>query len=86
MSVSSLGYVGLGVTDSDAWAAFACDQLGLMRGVSSDGVTKLRLDSRDWRIALHEGDEDDIIYAGFEVASTDALSDLENRLGEAGFW
>jgi len=85
MSVSSLGYVGLGVTDSDAWAAFACDQLGLMRGVSSDGVTKLRLDSRDWRIALNEGAEDDIIYAGFEVASTDALSDLENRLGEAGF-
>jgi 2,3-dihydroxybiphenyl 1,2-dioxygenase len=85
MSVSSLGYIGLGVTDPEAWADFACNQLGLMRGVSDGGVIKLRLDSRDWRVALHEGSEDDIVYAGFEVASIPELADLEKRLAEAGF-
>ena len=63
MSVSSLGYVGLRVSDPAAWARFACERLGLMQGATSHGAMRLRLDSRDWRIALYEGSENDLAYS-----------------------
>ena len=81
MTVSSLGYLGLSVSDPAAWRSFECDALGMMPG-SSEG--RLRIDSKDWRIALHEGSEDDLAYVGFEVASAEALVALEQRLAAAG--
>jgi len=84
MSVSALGYVGFSVSDPGAWARFACERLGLMQGATSQGVMRLRLDSRDWRIALHEGSGNDLAYAGFEVANGEELAALEQRLSDAG--
>jgi biphenyl-2,3-diol 1,2-dioxygenase len=55
-----------------------------MLGAKSHGVTRLRLDSRDWRIALHEGSANDLAYAGFEVATAEGLAELEQRLSDAG--
>ena len=81
MAVSSLGYLGLSVSDPAAWRAFACDVLGMMPSGSGE---RLRIDSKDWRIALHEGSEDDVAYVGFEVASAEALTELEARLEAAG--
>ncbi len=81
LNVSSLGYVGFSVSDLAAWRVFACEVLGLMPGTSGD---RLRIDSKDWRIALHQGSEDDIAYAGFEVANPEVLAKLERRLAAAG--
>ena len=81
MSVSALGYVGFNVSDPGAWRSFACDVLGMMPSRSGD---RLRIDSRDWRIALHEGDADDLAYAGFEVASAAELRALEERIAASG--
>ncbi len=81
MTISSLGYLGLSVSDPAAWRSFACDVLGMMPGRDAD---RLRIDSREWRIALHEGSEDDLAYVGFEVASADVLAELEQRLAAAG--
>ncbi len=81
MTISSLGYLGLSVSDPAAWRSFACEVLGLMPGSSED---RLRIDSKEWRIALHEGSEDDLAYVGFEVASAEALAELEQRLSAAG--
>ena len=81
MSVSALGYLGLSVSDPAAWRSFACDVLGLMPGSSED---RLRIDSRDWRIRLHQGSEDDLAYVGFEVASHAELRELETRIAAAG--
>ena len=81
MSISALGYLGLSVSDPEAWRGFACDVLGLMPGSSKDRV---RIDSRDWRVALHEGPEDDLAYVGFEVATSGELRELEQRIAAAG--
>lgn len=81
MAVSSLGYLGLSVSDPAAWRRFACDVLGMMGGASED---RLRIDSKDWRIALHPGSEDDLAYLGFEVANAEALAALERRLADGG--
>jgi 2,3-dihydroxybiphenyl 1,2-dioxygenase len=85
MHISSLAYVGLGVSDVGKWAGFAQDILGLQNcGVDKDGVCTLRNDERLWRIALHASPADDLIYAGFEAADARAVSGLAGRLADSG--
>lgn len=80
--VARLGYLGLEVSDALAWVDFGVDMLGLAPAdASPGGARRLRMDDQAWRIALHEGDADDLLYAGFEV---DAAADLEQLAGSLG--
>ncbi len=84
--VARLGYLGLEVRDVEAWMAFGLDVLGLVSAdASRAGVRRLRLDDQAWRIALHPGDADDLLYAGFEVDDPADLERLARSLAEAGF-
>lgn len=73
MPVSALGYLGFEVSDLPAWRKFATDFLGLMNVADSTDELKLRLDSRDFRIAVQKGPADDLAFAGFEVANAKAM-------------
>lgn len=42
-------------------------------GFGSDGTAYLKIDDRQWRIAVHPGDEPGLRYLGFEVASVPGL-------------
>ena len=84
MMIGCLGYLGLNVSDLDAWTAFSTNVLGLMAGVSIDGERRFRTDAQAWRIALHAGPEDDVAYVGFEVAGPSELAVARQRLREAG--
>ncbi|MFA7637738.1 MAG: biphenyl-2,3-diol 1,2-dioxygenase [Parvibaculum sp.] len=84
MTIQSLGYIGLSVADTEAWATFGEDILGLMKVEGPDGSLRFRLDSYAWRIAVEKGEADDIAYAGFEVAGLEVLDAFEARLKEAG--
>lgn len=85
MSVANLGYIGLEVSDLDAWRAFAGQVLGLMEGAPTPGgAHRLRLDEAAWRIALEPGPRDDIAYVGFEVATAGALTQVAARLTASG--
>lgn len=68
--MQKLAYIGLGTTDLEAWHLFAVETLGLMPEVAA-GALLLRLDSQAYRIALHDGAEDDLLYMGIEYG--DAL-------------
>ncbi|GEM73414.1 iron-dependent extradiol dioxygenase [Sphingomonas aquatilis NBRC 16722] len=81
--IRSLGYLGLGVSDTDAWIAFATDVLGLMRAENGRDGRRYRLDDLAWRIAVHQGD-DDLLYAGYEVADAFDLEELVAAIEEAG--
>lgn len=81
--IESLGYVGFGVADADAWTRFATDVLGLMPATSPAGATRFRTDSMAWRIALEEG-PDDIVYAGYELADAAMLETAKRTLADAG--
>ncbi len=52
-------------------------------GVAPDGSVDLKVDERQWRIAVHEGEEPGLAYLGFEVADEPAfdraLISLEER-------
>ncbi len=85
MSISGMGYLGLGVNDLGAWEKFATGILGLQIGErTDDGRVLLRMDDCRYRIALHQDAADDIAYVGWEVADADALDAVVSRLGEAG--
>lgn len=83
-SVSSLGYLGVAVEDTSAWMQFGTNVLGLMPAADTDGNNRLRVDQRAWRIAAEPGPENDIKYAGFEVASEQALATMQAHLEQQG--
>jgi len=86
MGIQQLAYVGLGVSDVAAWCRTATEVFG-MEGVearSPDGATRLRVDDTAWRVALHPGGVDDVLYAGFAVADPGALKKLTDSLAKAG--
>lgn len=85
MSVIGLGYIGLNVSDVDAWKTWARDFVGAMEGpVSPGGMERLRLDDHAWRIALEPGDKDDLSWIGLEVAGPADLAVLRERLTADG--
>lgn len=84
MGVSALGYLGFEVSDLPAWRAFATDFLGTMNVAVSEEELKLRIDSRDWRIAMSKGPRDDLVFAGFEVPDAAALEGVIASLKAIG--
>lgn len=85
MSVIGLGYIGLNVSSVDAWKAWARDFVGAMEAPASPGgVERLRFDEYAWRIALEEGDKDDVAWIGLEVAGPAELASLRQRLSKGG--
>ncbi len=84
MTVRALGYVGIGVSDIPAWRNFSANILGAAVSDTGDGGLRLRFDSRAWRIALEPTGQDDITYAGWEVAGPLELEALIARVEDAG--
>ena len=85
MAVTELGYMGLSVSDLEAWKAFARDILGLQ--VVDDGERDrcyLRMDYWHHRVVLHAGGGDDLAYLGFRVAGPDEFVETQKQLADAG--
>lgn len=85
MGVQSLGYMGFVVTDVTAWSTFLTKKIGLEQVESTDDTALFRMDSRAWRIAVEKGENDDLAFAGFEVANLAALEEITEKLKSAGF-
>jgi biphenyl-2,3-diol 1,2-dioxygenase len=84
MAVRALGYLGIGASDISAWRSFASDILGAQVCDAADDSLLLRFDSRAWRIAVEPTGEDDLIYAGWEVAGPVELGSLIEKIEAAG--
>ncbi len=85
MSVRGLGYIGIGVRDLAAWERFATSILGLQLGDREAGVLFFRMDECSYRVAVHSGGPDDLLYVGWELADAAALDALGDRLRRAGY-
>jgi|TARA_R100000501_G_scaffold17390_1_gene32321 2,3-dihydroxyethylbenzene 1,2-dioxygenase len=82
--VTELGYLGLHISDGDAWRRFAADIAGLE--VFDEGEPDrfyLRMDYWHHRFVMHVGGDDDLAYMGWRVADQDALDDIAARLDAA---
>ncbi len=85
MSVSRLAYLGANATDISAWRKYAPEVLGLDIGSDSgDRLLYLRADERHHRLSIHAGDSDDIAYAGWELASHEALEAAASAVESQG--
>lgn len=83
--IIGLGYLGFGVSDLGAWRHFAEGVLGLqIAGRSSDGGLLLRMDDCARRFVLYERSDDDILFAGWQVARSEDLDAVGTRLVAAG--
>jgi 2,3-dihydroxybiphenyl 1,2-dioxygenase len=85
MGVTQLGYIGIGVSDVDAWQEYAGTVLGMeLAGREEDGTLRLRMDDYAYRIVLHPSGEDDLIFAGWEVKDEAALAEVAERVRAEG--
>lgn len=85
VSVTELGYMGLSVSDVEAWKTFARDVLALQ--VVDEGERDrcyLRMDYWHHRFVLHGGGNDDLAYLGFRVAGPDEFAEMQKQLADAG--
>ena len=84
-SITQLGYLGIGVSDINAWEEFATQTLGLQVSErEDDGTLLLRLDDYHHRFLIHPTGEDDVSYIGWEVTGTHELRAMEEQLRAAG--
>ena len=84
-SVTQLGYLGLSVSKLGEWEKFATNVLGLqLAGKTDDGAVLLRMDEYHHRFIVSEGPENDLAFAGWEVPSQPALSELADQIRAAG--
>lgn len=84
MQPSGLGYFGLYSAKIDEWRAFAEQVLGAQTHTSVDGCLLLRVDERDWRIAVHPAEAEEFGYVGWELPNAAALDAAEAELAAAG--
>jgi biphenyl-2,3-diol 1,2-dioxygenase len=82
--IAGLGYLGLGVKDLAAWEDFATNTLGLQVSSRDERTLTLRMDEYRQRFVVQAGGNDDIAYAGWEVAAAAELQAVAATLREAG--
>lgn len=84
-SVSTLGYMVIGVSDLAAWESFAVNILGLQVGARATGESLgLRMDDYEQRILLLQSDLDDFLAAGWEFESSAALDAFIDQVRSRG--
>ena len=83
--VTELGYLGLTVSDLDAWKRFGTEVVGLeLLDEGEPDRFYFRMDNWHHRFVVHVGDGDDLAYSGWRVADESALFDILGRLDAAG--
>lgn len=84
-SVTQLGYIGLGVSDLEAWRQFGSQVLGFHDSSSNeDDCVRFRIDRNSYRIWLSKAGKDDIEFVGWEVADLEGLERLSEQIRDAG--
>jgi len=82
--LQSLGYIGIATTQTDMWATFAANLLGMQIADARAGGFSLRTDERAGRLFVERGERDGVSAMGWEVADGEALAQLATRLSNAG--
>lgn len=85
VSVTELGYLGLSVSNPEAWKDFAANIAGLE--VVDEGEADrfyLRMDEWHHRITVHNTGGDDLEYLGWRVAGREEFDAMARKLEEAG--
>lgn len=85
MKVLGLGYVGFSSPNYAQWRQYGPDVLAMsVAPDGEDGAIRLRMDERHHRLAVHPGQNEDLAYIGWELASRRAFEDALDELAAKG--
>ena len=73
MDIRGLAYVVAQTIDTAKWKAYAENVLGMMAQPSPDGGLRIKMDERQFRIAVERGERDCYLASGWEVAGAAAF-------------
>ncbi len=82
--IRSLAYVGFTSPNAKEWRSFGPEVLGAQLVPSEPGDVVLRVDEAAWRIAIHQGDTNDLGYIGWDVGDAGGLEVATRQLADAG--
>jgi 3,4-dihydroxy-9,10-secoandrosta-1,3,5(10)-triene-9,17-dione 4,5-dioxygenase len=84
--IRNLSYVGFASPHTDDWRHFGPDILGTeMAPAGPDGAVRLRVDEAPWRLAIHPGAENDLLYVGWNVGDATSLESAADTMMKRGF-
>lgn len=84
-AVTELGYLGLSVSNLEAWRSYAAEVAGMEVFDEGEGDRiYLRMDQWHHRIALHGDGQDDLAYLGWRVAGPIEFEEMQRKLEGAG--
>jgi 3,4-dihydroxy-9,10-secoandrosta-1,3,5(10)-triene-9,17-dione 4,5-dioxygenase len=82
--ISSLGYLRIEATDTEAWREFGTKVLGLTEGRGPDSsAVYLRMDDFPARLIIVPGERDQLLACGWEVADAGTLIEVAHILAAA---
>jgi 2,3-dihydroxybiphenyl 1,2-dioxygenase len=84
VSVSQLGYVGIGTSDEKAWLDLATKVLGMQVVRGDDATSYLRMDEYHHRLELRSNGSDDLKFVGWEVSDSATLQRVARQLEDGG--
>jgi 3,4-dihydroxy-9,10-secoandrosta-1,3,5(10)-triene-9,17-dione 4,5-dioxygenase len=82
--IQALAYVVAESTDPARWRTFGEQILGTMSGPADDGGLYLKMDEREFRIAVEKGGSDRYVASGWDVADARAFAETCTALQKAG--
>lgn len=84
MDIRGLAYVVAESTDLARWQAYARDVLGMMCTPAADGCLHVKMDERQFRIAVQPGTRDAYVASGWEVQNQAAFEAAVSVLQQHG--
>ena len=82
--LQSLAYIVVEAGDLAAWDEYATNIVGMARGAANGTSLALRIDEHPWRFLLEAGPADDLVSAGWDLGSEQALEDYVAGLRARG--
>ena len=80
MKITELGYVVVGASDVGKWRDYGVNVLGMAAIYEPDGVLYLKMDSRDFRFLIQQGDKDELFASGWGVSSLEDFDAMRARI------
>jgi 3,4-dihydroxy-9,10-secoandrosta-1,3,5(10)-triene-9,17-dione 4,5-dioxygenase len=84
MKIKELGYALIGAPDLQKWRDYGTRVLGMSDHDGPEGALYLKMDTRDFRLAVVKSEKDDLIGAGWGVADERAFNERRQALVGAG--
>lgn len=84
MSIRELGYLLFGSGDLPGWRSLAEEVIGFSTSDAADGALYLKMDNRDFRIAIVPDVQERLIATGLEVANKGEYQALLRRFEQDG--